>query len=56
MNGWIVSGGEALMQRGPQDGPNVHHGLSFKSQSLFFVFVLGSWPKHFSVMHVFCLR
>jgi hypothetical protein len=26
MDGWIVSGG-----RRPQDGPNVHHGLSLMS-------------------------
>jgi hypothetical protein len=29
MDGLIVSGGVA---RGPQDGPNVHHGLSLMSQ------------------------
>jgi hypothetical protein len=31
MDGLIVSGGVA---RGPQDGPNVHYGLSLMSQSL----------------------
>jgi hypothetical protein len=42
--GWMdVSGWSSTPARGPQVGPNVHHGLSLMSQSL-------------SVLHVFGLR
>jgi hypothetical protein len=48
MDGWMdVSGWSSTPARGPQDGPNVHHGLSLMSQSLIFVFNLGSRTKQF---------
>jgi hypothetical protein len=46
--GWMdVSGWSSTHARLPQDGPNVHHGWSLMSQSLIFVFVLGSRTKQF---------
>jgi hypothetical protein len=42
-----VSGWSSAPARGPQDGPNVHHGLSLMSQSLIVVFNLGSRMKQF---------
>jgi hypothetical protein len=47
LDGWMFSGWSSTPVRGPQDGLNVHHGLSLKSQSLIFVFVLGSRKKKF---------
>jgi hypothetical protein len=54
MDGWIVSGRVALLHAGHK--PNVHHGFIFDITITYFVFVLGSWPKQFSVLHVFWLR
>jgi hypothetical protein len=46
-DGWMSSGWSSTPASGPQDGPNVHHGLFLMSQSFIFVFVLGSRTKQF---------
>jgi hypothetical protein len=46
LDGWIVSGGV-------QDGPNVHHDLSWMSQSLIFCICPGFTDETIFVLHVF---
>jgi hypothetical protein len=52
-----LSVGSSTPARGPQDGPNVHHGLSFlMSQSLIFCICPGFMDETIFVLHVFGLR
>jgi hypothetical protein len=41
MDGWIVSGRSSTSARRPQDGPNVHHGLSFDVHKHLFLYSSG---------------
>jgi hypothetical protein len=53
MDGWIVGMGSSTLSRGPQDGPNVHHGLSLMSQSLIFCICPRFTDETIFVLHVF---
>jgi hypothetical protein len=48
-----LSVGSSTPARGPQDGPNVHHGLSLMSQSLIFCICPGFTDETIFVLHVF---
>jgi hypothetical protein len=48
-----LSVGSSTPARGPQDGPNVHHGLSLMSQSLIFCICPGLTDETIIVLHVF---
>jgi hypothetical protein len=48
MDGCSVGGA-----RGPQDGPNVHHGLSFDVTITYFCIRPGFTDETISVLHVF---
>jgi hypothetical protein len=58
VGGWMdgLSVGSSTPARGPQDGPNVHHGLSLMSQSLIFCIRPGFMDETIFVLHVFGLR
>jgi hypothetical protein len=47
LDGWIVSGGVAFLHAGHKTGLMCTTVYLLISQSLIFVFVLGSWPKLF---------
>jgi hypothetical protein len=44
-----MDGSSSPPARGPQDGPNVHHGLSLMSQSLIFCICPGFTDKQKSL-------
>jgi hypothetical protein len=48
-----LSVGSSTPARGPQDGPNVHHGLSLMSQSLIFCIRPGFMDETVFVLYVF---
>jgi hypothetical protein len=51
-----LSVGSNTPARGPQDGPNMHHGLSLMSQLLIFCICPGFADETIFVLHVFGLR
>jgi hypothetical protein len=51
-----LSVGSNTPARGPQDGPNMHHGLSLMSQLLIFCICPGFADETIVVLHVFGLR
>jgi hypothetical protein len=53
MDGWMFSGWSSTPARGPQDGPNVHHSLSFDVTITYFCIRPGFTDETISVLHVF---
>jgi hypothetical protein len=54
MDGWMFSGWSSTPARGPQDGPNVHHGFIFDVTITYFcIRPDGFTDETISVLHVF---
>jgi hypothetical protein len=51
--GWMFSGWSSTPARGPQDGPNVHHGFIFDVTITYFCIRSGFTDETISVLHVF---
>jgi hypothetical protein len=53
MDGWMFSGWSSTPASRPQDGPNVHHGLSIDVTITYFCIRPGFTDETMSVLHVF---
>jgi hypothetical protein len=56
MDGWMCSGWSSTPARGLQDGPNVHHGLSFDVTITYFCIRPGFTDETISVFACSFLR
>jgi hypothetical protein len=52
-HGWMFSGWSSTPARGPQDGPNVHHGFIFDVTITYFFIRPGFTDETISVLHAF---